>query len=134
MIKVISCGCWSSAKVCFAPLLFIIYMNWMDKLSPTDGCVTIERCKTSLLLFANDLVLLTSSESDLQHALIDFAAACDIAGMKIGNTKTEVLRLSRNRVHCSLQVGCVSLKQVAKFKYLGIAFTNDGRQEELDVQ
>ena len=60
-------------------LLFIIYVNWMDKLSQTDECVTIKSCKIIRLLFADDLVLLASSESGLQHALDSFAAACDIA-------------------------------------------------------
>ena len=30
-----------------SPLFFIIYINWMDKLSRTDECVTNERCKFS---------------------------------------------------------------------------------------
>ena len=54
--------------------------------------------------------------------------------MKISNSKTEVLHLLRNPVQCFLQVGGVSLKQVEKFKYLGVTFMCDGRQdEELDV-
>ena len=70
------------------------------------------------------LVFLASLEIDLQYALNGFAAACDIAGMKISITKTEVLYLSRNSVQCSLQV------QVS-----WVAFTSDGRQdEELDVR
>ena len=110
-----------------SPLLFIIYMNWMDKLSRTDVCFTIERRKINRLLFADDLVLLASSESGLPHALNGFGAACGITGMKFSTSKTEVLHLSRNFVQCSLQVGRVSLKQVEKFKYLGVAFTSDGR-------
>ena len=109
-------------------------MNCIDKLSRTNECATIGRCKISRLLFADDLVLLASSESGLQHALNSFAAACDITVMKMNNFKTEVLHLSRNPVQCSLQVGGVSLKLVEKFKYLGVAFTSDGKQdEELDV-
>ena len=68
----------------------------MDKLSQTDECVTIGRCKISRLLFADDLVLLASSESGRQHALNDFVAACDIAGIKFSISKTEVLQLSEN--------------------------------------
>ena len=46
-----------------------------------------------------------------------------------------VLHLSRNPDQCVLQVNRATLKQVEKFKYLGVAFTSDGRQdEELDTQ
>ena len=41
-------------------------MNWTDKLSRIDECVTIGRCKINQLLFADDLVLAASSESGLQ--------------------------------------------------------------------
>ena len=34
-----------------SPLFFIIYMNWMDKLSRINECVTIGICKISRLLF-----------------------------------------------------------------------------------
>ena len=102
-----------------SPLLFIIYMNWIDKLSRTDECVTIGSCKISRLLFADDLVLLSSTESGLQRALNGFAAACTTAGMKISTSKTEVLHLSRKPVQCSLQVDGVPLKQVEKLSILG---------------
>ena len=97
----------------------------MDKLSRTDKCVTIGKCKINRLLFADDLVLLASSESGLQHALSGFAAVCDIDRMKISTSKLEVLRLSRNFVQCLLLVSGVSMKQVEKLKYLGVAFTSN---------
>ena len=118
-----------------SPLLFIVYMNWIDKCSQADECATIGNCKTSRLLFADDLVLLSSTESGLQRALHSFADACDTAGIKISTTKTEVLHLSRNPNQCVLQVNGATLKQIKKFKYLGIAFTSVGRQsEELDTR
>ena len=55
--------------------------------------------------------------------------------MKISTAKTEVLHLSRNPDQRVLQVNGATLKQVEKFKYLGVAFTSDGRQdEELDTR
>ena len=55
--------------------------------------------------------------------------------MKISTAKTEVLHLSRNLNQCVLQVNGARLKQVEKFRYLGVAFTSDGRQdEELDTR
>ena len=118
-----------------SPLLVIVNMNWIDKCSQADECATIGNCKISRLLFADDLVLLPSIEFGLQLALDSFADACNTAGMKISTTKTEVLHLSRNPDQCLLQVNGASLKQVEKLKYLGVAFTSDGRQdEELDTQ
>ena len=110
-------------------------MNWIDKCSQADECATIGNCKISRLLFADGLVLLSSTESGLQRALNSFADAYNTAGMKISTAKTEVLHLSRNPDQCVLQVNGATLKQVEKFKYLGVAFTSDGRQdEELDTQ
>ena len=118
-----------------SPLLFIVYINWIEKFSQADECATIGNCKISRLLFADDLVLLSSTESGLHRALNSFADACNTAGMKISTTKTEVLHLSRNPDQCVLQVNGATLKQVEKFKYLGVAFTSDGRQdEELDTR
>ena len=118
-----------------SPLLFIVYMNWIDKCSQADECATIGICKISRMLFADDLVLLSSTESGLQRALNSFADACNTAGMKISTAKTEVLHLSRNPHQCVLQVNGATLKQVEKFKYLGVAFTSDGRlDEELDTR
>ena len=42
---------------------------------------------------------------------------------------------SRNPNQCVLQVNGATLKQVEKSKYLGVAFTRDGRQDkELDTR
>ena len=83
----------------------------------------IENCEISRLLFADDLVLLSSTESGLQRARNSFADACDTSGMKISTAKTE------------LQVNGATLKDVEKFKYLEGAITSDGRQyEEMDIR
>ena len=120
-----------------SPLLFIVYINWIDKCNQADECVTIGNCKISRQLFADELVLLSFTESGLQHALNSFVDACNIAiaGMKISTAKTEILHLLTNPGQCVLQVNGAKLKQVEKFKYLGVAFTSDGRQdEELDTR
>ena len=49
-------------------------------------------------------------------------------------SKTETMCLSRQPKQCSLQIDGVPLKQSEKFKYLGVSFTSDGRQNsELDI-
>ena len=110
-------------------------MNSIDKCSLADECASIGNCKISPLLFADDLVLLSSTESGLQRVSNSFADACSTAGMKISTAKIEILHLSRNPDQCVFQVNGATLKQVEKFKYLGVTFMSDGRQdEELDTQ
>ena len=47
----------------------------------------------------------------------------------------EVLHLSRNPDQCVLQVNGATLNHVETFKYLGVAFASDERQdEELDTR
>ena len=49
--------------------------------------------------------------------------------------KTDVHCLSKIPDQCPLQMFRETLKQVEKFKYLGVQFTSDGRQNtELDAQ
>ena len=50
--------------------------------------------------------------------------------MKVSMAKTEILHLLRNPDQCVLQVNGATLKLVVKFKYLGVALTSDGRQNE----
>ena len=54
---------------------------------------------------------------------------------EISTIKTKTMCLSRQPKQCSLQISGVPLKQSQKFKYLGVSFTSDGRQNsELDIR
>jgi exonuclease III len=110
-----------------SPLLFVIYMDRIARRSLGQECVMIGKTKLSHLLLADDLDLLASSQSDLQRALERFAGECDSASMRINTTKTEALVVSRTPVQCALHVSGASLKQVEKYKYLGVSFTSNGK-------
>ena len=49
------------------PLFFIVFINWFDKCSQADMCVTIGNCKISCLLFAGDLILLPQNLTSSAH-------------------------------------------------------------------
>ncbi len=116
-----------------SPLLFIVYMDRIARRSLGQESVMIGDVKISHLLFADDLAILASSSSDLQHALSRFASECEASSMKVNVTKTETIVISRKPTQCTLHVSGVSLAQVEKFKYLGVEFTSDGRWErEID--
>ncbi|KAK7925839.1 hypothetical protein WMY93_008149 [Mugilogobius chulae] len=90
-----------------------------------------ERSKSCVRIAVNDVVLMASSNQDLQHALGRFAAECEATGMKISSSKSEAMVLDRKKVPCPLQVGGESLPQVEE--YLGVLFKSEGRMErEID--
>jgi len=54
--------------------------------------------------------------------------------MKLSIKTIEILCLSRNPSQFALQLSDKTLKQVEKFKYLGMIFTSDGKQnKEIDT-
>ena len=112
-----------------SPLLFIIYMDKIDKDNSSSSGVTLGKYNVRRLLCANDLALLSLNESDLQSALDRFSDACLGAGMKISSAKTEIMCLSRHPVQCFFQTNGVILQQTEKFKYLRVTFSSDGRQD-----
>ena len=58
------------------------------KKSESCGGVKIGECTVQRLIFADDLVLLASTQNGLQRALDRFSDACSVAGMKTSSTKT----------------------------------------------
>ena len=59
---------------------------------------------SGLRLFADDAVLLASSDLDLQHALGRFADECDVVGMRVSTSKSEAMLLCQKTVNCPLRV------------------------------
>jgi len=121
----------SDKSVLLSPLLFAVYMNWTDTHSRVDEGVGVGSCRINRLLFADNLVLLASSQQSLQHALDRFSAACHRAGMKISTKNTELCR-STNPRQCMLQVSGTTLQQVEKFMDLGVvAYLTEGGARRL---
>ena len=93
-----------------SPILFLIYMDRIVKKSESCGGVKIGECTVQRLLFADDLVLLDSTQNGLQQALDRFSDACSVAVMKISTRETESMCLSRQPKQCSLKIDGVPLK------------------------
>lgn len=116
-----------------SPLLFIIYMDRIAKRSLGSKGLRLGDVEISHLLFADDLVILAPSSTDLQAAVDSFANECEAVSMKINTSKTETMVISRTTEQCTVQVDGAALKQVEKFKYLGVEFASDGKWEnEID--
>ena len=106
-----------------SPILFIIFMDRISRCSQGVEGVRFGDLRIGSLLFADDVVLLASSDRDLQLSLDRFTTECEAAGMRISTSKSESMVLNRKRVEWTLRVGDEILPQVEEFKYLGVLFT-----------
>uniref|UniRef100_A0A8C6LTA7 Reverse transcriptase domain-containing protein n=1 Tax=Nothobranchius furzeri TaxID=105023 RepID=A0A8C6LTA7_NOTFU len=118
-----------------SPILFITFMDRVSRHSQGVEGICFGGLRIRSLLFADDVVLLASSERDLQLSLERFAVECEAAGMRISSSKSETMVFIRKRVECLLWVRDEVLPQVEEFKYLGFLFTSVGKLErEIDRQ
>uniref|UniRef100_A0A8C6P3P0 Reverse transcriptase domain-containing protein n=1 Tax=Nothobranchius furzeri TaxID=105023 RepID=A0A8C6P3P0_NOTFU len=116
-----------------SPILFITFMDRISRRSQGVEGIRFGGLRIRSLLFADDVVLLASSECDLQLSLERFTAECEATGMRIGSSKYETMVLIRKRVECLLRVRDEVLPQVEEFKYLVVLFTGEGKLEhEID--
>ena len=111
----------------------MIFMDRMSRHSRGEETVRFRDLRIASLLFGDDVVLLATSDRDLQHALGWFAAECEAVGMRVSTSKSEAMVLCRKTVECSLWVGSELMPQAKEFKYLEVLFTSEGKMErEMD--
>jgi len=111
-----------------SPILFVIFKDRISRRSREES-VRFRNLRIASLLFADDVVLLVTSECDLQHALGQFAVECEAVWMRVSTSKSEAM-FHCWTVECSLQVGSELLPQMKEFKYLRVLFTSEGKMEQ----
>ena len=79
------------------------------------------------LLFADDLALMADSETELQNKWSKWQVGMEGKGLKVNTSKTEVMVSTRGetKIHIKDRKG-EELKQVNKFKYLGVTISDKG--------
>ena len=84
------------------------------------------------LLYADDAVLIASSEYELQ-ALVDttLREGCEYNCLSVNANKTKVLIFERDeeRAECKISINGKILEQVDEVVYLGSMFSRDGTYE-----
>ena len=111
-----------------SPLLFATYMDRVIKSCDFEGIgYGYNDVRVATLLYADDLVLLAESQTDLQEMTDKLNDSCTRLGLKINVGKTEAIVFSKEKRPCTLSIRGTVIKQVDEFKYLGSMFTADGR-------
>ena len=105
-----------------SPLLFSLYMNDLQSYLNCNlsGSCKLNNHKIRLLMFADDIVLLTDSAEGLQNSINRLVEFCNGWDLSINIEKTKVLIF--NKPTCSTQFVIYDspLEQVREYKYLGI--------------
>jgi len=106
-----------------SPILFSVLI------SDLPARITFRHQFVKVLMYADDLVLYSSSRFHLQQALVTLQKYCKEAGLIINETKTEAMKFRRGgRLATSdqLRLGTTTLRYTNAFAYLGFTLTPTG--------
>lgn len=120
---------------CLSPFLFSMYINDLESeliQKDVDG-IDIGMLKLYLLLYADDIVIFSSTEEDLQKGLDVLSDYCERWKLTVNTEKTKIMifrkggNLPRN---LSFMFQGSEIEVVSKFVYLGVTFSTGGSFNE----
>ena len=80
----------------------------------------MDQLKAQLLLFADDLVLLTDSETGMQDSMNKLDEYCKLWELEINAEKTKVVVFGKTRNPSAFKIGSKTIHCDTSYKYLGI--------------
>ena len=126
-------GVWQGEIL--SPMLFSLYVNDLENYLTRSGNPYVELknemynnyVKLLLLLYADDTIILSSSEAGLQKALNDPSKYCTKWKLKVnsGETKVTIFSKRKPRNMPSFTFNNDALEIVDDFKYLGVVFKSN---------
>jgi hypothetical protein len=121
-----------------SPFLFSIFLNDLEmyltdhQVQGVNKNVAIDDfhiyLKLLILLYADDTVIFSDNEDDMQLALNCFKSYCDTWKLNINTSKTKIItfsKSSRNRIR-TYKLGVEELENVSEYKYLGVFLSKSG--------
>ncbi len=108
-----------------SPLLFDVFVDdLVTEVNAANAGVMIGASMISLLLFADDIVLLAESAEDLQRSLDTVEGWCRKWRLELNTEKSEVMVVN-GAFESDILYNGVALKAVSKFCYLGLMLNKD---------
>ena len=115
-----------------SPDLFNIYSEMiLRNLEDFEG-VKIGGKNYNNLRYADDTVLIASTEEDLQRMIDVVSKESNKMGLSLNVNKSECMSISKSKSSptCNVNINGEAIKQVVRFNYLGSTITSDGRCDE----
>jgi hypothetical protein len=120
----------------YLPPLFSLFLNDLETFLEAKNVTGLESISGDLenqlniylrlfiILYADDTVILTESESDLQAQLVAFHEYCLTWKLKVNIDKTKIVIFGSGRTpqHLSFKYNGSEIEVVKNFNYLGIIF------------
>lgn len=128
---------------CLSPTLFNVFINDLPQYLQDNDSPALDEHKNihiSRLLYADDLVILSTSKTGLQNKLNKLNQFCTDWGLKINREKTKIVIFTHTEPKASIFFVCGDniIETVDHYKYLGIIFQKNGKftlaQEHLAKQ
>ena len=112
-----------------SPLLFNIYVNSLiEKVENEEIGIDVGSNKVSMLLYADDIVLLSESQGKLQKGLDVLYEWCKSKHMTVNAEKSKVMHFRKGPsvIQCKgpFAYGQSELEIVSQYKYLGLVLTD----------
>ena len=109
-----------------SPLLFNFYINdLIDKIKNLDLGDNINGEKLSILLYADDIVLLAENERDMQSLLDIILECCKVNKIHINQDKSKLVQFRNPSTPLSKHIfNCdnIELSYASSYQYLGLLF------------
>ena len=113
-----------------SPLLFNLFVNDIHSIFGECEPLNINDWKISSLAFADDLVLLSETESGLRECLLRLESYCNDWGLKVNPTKTKVVvfnkKFTKNIKNLNFSINQNPIEVTNSYRYLGVEITNMG--------
>ena len=112
-----------------SPNLFKLFLNDLPScFDEKDDQVSLDSISFSCLLYADDLLLLSTTEAGLQRCLNKLSLYCCNNGLTVNLKKTQFITFSKSgrKCNCNFLYNNVEIEEVQSYKYLGILFSASG--------
>ena len=112
-----------------SPLLFNIFMaDLPEKLSKKDSVSLEDKQKVNCLIWADDTLLLSETETGMNHMLKDLDVYCKTNGLTINFDKTKCMIFNKTGrlLRRNFILGNSKIETVRSYKYVGVVFTPSG--------